>query len=96
MRSTQNSHRACCHCARADIDHRTPLNATAAVMRHSCACQVSGGLYCSGLGRCTLLTLRAVGLGEQIHKSRAAPTLVAAARSLGPMCRPGAAMRLGA
>ena len=44
-RSSQNSHRACSHWAGAENHHSTPLNATAAAMRHSCAGQVSGGLY---------------------------------------------------
>src|SRR5680860_1090614 len=86
-RSSQNSHRASLHWPGAENHHSTALNATAAAMRQRCACQVSGGLYWSGLGRCTLLTLRAGG-------AREADPEVAATPCFGSGCEiPGADVR---
>src|SRR4051794_27700318 len=56
-RSSQNRVRAWCHSADAPVEKNKPLNSSASAARQACAGQVSGGVYRSGLGRCTFLTL---------------------------------------
>ena len=52
-RSSQNSGLASRHWSAAVAGQSAPLMTMAATVRHACDRQVSGGLYCSGVGSCT-------------------------------------------